>query len=403
MTTTIILNRSSVFDFGVWLPDLDGELRVLTMKEWTDPTGRAVVENFGSFDTAGLAELRVAELATQGPVRTVFGHSEYDLLRAARLREHLGLPGQTAESVRAYRNKALMKTFAAAAGIPVPPFRVLETPVDLLDFIAAHALPVVVKPVDGGGSRGVQVLGDRAAVAQFLAAWPERPYMVEGFVQGDMLHVDGLAIDGALRFAAASRYVHGCLAFQDGRSLGSVLLDPATTLAERAIAMTSRVIAALPASPLVAFHLELFHTPDDRLLLCEIASRTGGGKIIETIDVAWGVHLNRCWVRAAVGLDPELASRPAPSPYAGFLVIPPRRAVLTAVPPVPPVPWCVEYLAPHAPGAKLGKAVASVDHVAMMVVQGSSPEEVEARLLELDTWFAGETRWKEPDDVGSAA
>jgi hypothetical protein len=84
-------------------------------------------------------------------------------------------------------------------------------------------------------------------------------------------------------------------------------------------------------------------------------------------------------------------------------VIPPRHAVLTAVPPVPPMPWCVEYLAPHAPGAKLGKAVASVDHVAMMVVQGSSPEEVEARLLELDAWFAGETRWKEPDDVGSAA
>jgi len=401
--TTVILNRSSLFDYGRWLADLDGDLRVLSARDWTDPTGRAVVERFASFDGSGLAEQRVAELAAEQPIRTVFGHSEYDLLRAARLREHLGLPGQSAASVRAYRDKALMKTLAAAAGIACPPFRCLETAVDLLELIADHGLPVVVKPVDGGGSRGVQVLADRSAVARFLAAWPERPYMGEGFVDGDMLHVDGLAIDGAIRFAAASRYLRGCLAFQDGRSLGSVVLDPTTALHARAVALAAQVIAALPASPLVAFHLELFHTPDDRLLLCEIASRTGGGKIVETLDAAYGAQLNRSWVRAACGLDPELAPRPVPSPYTGWLIVPPRRAVLAALPPAPPVPWCVEYLTPHAPGARLGGAVASVDHVALMIVHGASPAEVEARVLELDAWFEREVRWTEADDVDRAA
>ena len=403
MAATLVFNRSTLFPYGQWLPDLDGELRVLTMKDWADPTGRAIVERFASFDTQGLAELRVAELAAREPIRTVFGHSEYDLLRAARLREHLGLPGQRADSVRAYRNKALMKTLAGAAGIPVPAFRALETAVDLLDFIAEHAFPVVVKPVDGGGSRGVQVLRDREALARFLERWPERPYMVERFVAGDMLHIDGLAIDGQLRFGAASRYLHGCLAFQHGRSLGSVLLDPSTALARRALAFAGQVMAALPASPLVAFHLEAFVTPDDRLMLCEIASRTGGAKIVETLHHALGVQLNRAWVRAAVGLDPELAPRPAPGPYAGWLVIPPRRGVLTAVPPAPPAAWCVDFDVPHAPGAALSTAVASVDHVAMMVVEGRSPDEVERRLHELDAWFASETRWTEPGDVGDAA
>ncbi len=396
---TIIFNRSTLFDYGAWLPELDGELRVLTARDWTDPTGRAVVERVASFDTAGAAELRVAELATQRPVHTVFGHSEYDLLRTARLREHLGLGGQSAASVRAYRDKALMKACAAAAGIEVPPFRRLETPVDLIAFVGDHGLPVVVKPVDGGGSRGVQVLRDDADLARFLGCWPERAFMVEVFVPGEMLHVDGLMIGEVMRFAATSRYLHGCLAFQDGRSLGSLLLDPTTSLAERAVAMATRVIAALPRSPLVAFHLELFHTPDDRLILCEIASRTGGAKIIEAIDLAYGVHLNRSWVRAAVGLDPALAPPTVPARYAGFLVIPPRRAVLVAAPTTAPAAWCVEYSMPHPPGARLDAAVASVDHVAMMVVHGDSPAQVEARLRELDAWFAHEARWTEPGDA----
>ena len=67
------------------------------------------------------------------------------------------------------------------------------------------------------------------------------------------------------------------------------------------------------------------------------------------------------------------------------------------------MPWCVEYLTPHAPGARLGGAVASVDHVALMIVHGASPAEVEARVLELDAWFEREVRWTEADDVDRAA
>ncbi len=394
----LIFNRSSVFDYPSWLADSDQELVVFTQREIPTSEAYAALETFDSFDRSGRAELRALELRERYQWRHVFGHSEYDLVRAARLRERLSLPGQSVESAQAYRDKARMKEHASASGIAVPAFRRLSSPLDLVDFADAHGYPVVVKPIDGGGSRGVSVLRDAAAVGQFLEMLPDRPYIIESFVAGEMYHVDGVWHEDRMLFAAASRYLAGCLAYQRGDSLGSMILPPQSALHGRLVDETTAIIRALPRSPLVAFHAEIFVTDDGRMVLCEIASRTGGALVAETLEVAYGVNINRLWTRLACGLPADSEPRSAPAPYAGWLVIPPCKGELLDAPQQAPFEWCERFLVPAKAGDRCTAPVASVDHVAMAIVTGDNETEVEERLRRVDRWFADTVVWNEHAD-----
>lgn len=53
-----------------------------------------------------------------------------------------------------------MKDCMAAAAVRTARYRRLMLPTDLPAFIEEHGYPVVVKPVDAAGSRGVRVLKD---------------------------------------------------------------------------------------------------------------------------------------------------------------------------------------------------------------------------------------------------
>lgn len=393
----LLFNRSLAFRFRDWLCDLEEEIVLFSQVDRPDAADYARVERIDSFDSDGRTDVRALEAARQTGVRTVFAHSEYDLIRAAKLRETLGLPGQSTESAFAYRDKVRMKQLAAKGGVAVPPYRRLCDPLDLHEFADQHGYPLVVKPCDGGGSRNTQVLRDREELQAWLVSGWTSGMMAEGYVEGDMYHVDGLVVGGEVVFASASRYVNGCLAFQDGVSLGSVLLDPESGMSDRMLAETRRVLDALPGAPVLAFHAEFFHTPDDRILLCEIASRTGGGPIVDTIREICGIQLNRAWVRLHCGLPEPLTDEREKGLLGGYLIVPSRPGTLLDIPESLPFDWVLRYTPSVHRGQVIGQAVSSVDSLATLIVKGSSEEIVTARLLEANEWLLSRLRWKEEE------
>lgn len=54
--------------------------------------------------------------------------------------------GQSLTNALRYRDKVVMKTICARHGIAVPQFGIVESASDILSFVKAHSLPVVVKP-----------------------------------------------------------------------------------------------------------------------------------------------------------------------------------------------------------------------------------------------------------------
>jgi biotin carboxylase len=407
MGILILHHRAALeaFPYDRYLHDYDGDVLLIASKEhlgWVGsglPTGEhgyRHMETVDGYELCGVVESRALELAREFDVTDVLSVQEHDLERAAQLREILGLQGHPLAGAEVWRNKLLMKQAVERAGIEVAAHAPVECATDLVAFAAEHGFPVVVKPRDGAGSLGVRVLRDQDELTGFLGEDLEMygPYqsnlMVEAFVDGPMCHVDGLVVDGEIQYIYASRYLFALSDFKQlHRGRLDTTIDPDDPLSVRLIDFTRSVIDALPAPRHFGFHAEVFRTPDDRLVLCEIAARPGGAQNRAIAEVMFGLDPFEGMVRANAGLPLGLeGERPLkPATMAGQLLFGRRTGKVLSVPGEPPFPWVARSSIAVKQGEVMTVPRYSADVMASFVVTGPDQRTTEARMRELEEWF----------------
>ncbi|WP_217240266.1 acetyl-CoA carboxylase biotin carboxylase subunit family protein [Streptomyces sp. AC555_RSS877] len=383
MTRVAVINYGPKSDYAAMLPELADTLHVFTHNELHNTDAFARYEHVPDCEFVPYPELRIRQLAAEKPFTHLITDNEYDLERVARIREDLGIPGQSAASALSFRDKVVMKEVASRT-VPTAAFARLETITDLTGFIAAHAYPVVVKPVKQGGSRDISVLRGEDDLMEFSRRHWREDLMVEDFVEGRMYHVDAVLAPG-YRFVASSRYVRSCLGVFSGENNGSIQLHPEEKFAGRLEEFLDRVLEAFEVPEISAYHLEVFHTPEDELVLCEIASRVGGDRIPALTRLTYGVDLHASWLRQSCGLpvDPPPAAPPA-EVHGSISILPQGRPV--RAPRRPPFAWVRHYEVNEklAPGAV---AQNSTSFLCFVIVGGRDLAEVEERLLQAETWL----------------
>jgi hypothetical protein len=359
------------------------------------------------FSTGGLPELVALDLHKEVRFSHVVAPSEFDLLRAAKLRQRLGLPGQSPASALAFRDKILMKELVAKAGLRVPRARRVHNAVDVIEFVEEHGYPVVTKPVAGASGVNTWILRSRADLEAMLqaglsASLETSPDLeVEEFVEGDLYHVNGLWLEGKPAAIWPSSYLgvdhltrlHGPVL---GGLAASCTLSPSNPLSARLNRFVEDVLKALPTPPATTFHAEVFHTRDDEIVLCEVASRTAGASIHVQFYHALGLDLARALVRVQAGLPvftEGVSCRAEPSPLVGLLVIPSREGTLVDLPETCPFPWVIQYRASGKRGTRYPSARTWMDTVASLQLAGSTEEEVQQRLQEVATWLDRQMVW----------
>ncbi|MFD5453320.1 acetyl-CoA carboxylase biotin carboxylase subunit family protein [Streptomyces sp. NPDC127100] len=376
---------------------------VVTAREYADGYSHLPhVHAFDAYDTNQLVEKTALRLAREFAVEAVFARAEADVVRAARLRERLGLPGQHTASALAFRDKVVMKDHLAGGPVDVPAYRRLDSAYTALDFVAEHGYPVVIKPVSESGSLGAAIIRDEAELDAYLASPWRGTSEIEVFVPGQMYHVDGLVAGGEVVFVHPFRYLNDCLSFRSNDWVANLPLTRQDPLYDRLVKAARAVLDELPTPPQTAFHAEFWITPDDRLVFCEIASRTGGGMISAMVRHAFGLDLDKAWLYAECGLS----STPDVSAYrpAGALCIPPQDGVLERLPAADEQPGCVrEVMVTGAVGQEFHGGVKSGLFLAGYVVDGDSEEDVAANLERVADWFSGTARWRPALPSGGVA
>jgi hypothetical protein len=134
----------------------------------------------------------------------------------------------------------------------------------------------------------------------------------------------------------------------------------------------------------------MFLTRDDEVVLCEIASRNGGGLINVMLKAMFGVHFPSAWVRASAGLPvpvPRDGTRMTPACLAGEARLLKRPGTVRVFPSGPPFPWVEQYETYVEPGQMSAGASASADLMAAMVVSAPAQADCENRLRRLTDWF----------------
>ncbi|MFI6015460.1 hypothetical protein ACIBAG_42995 [Streptomyces sp. NPDC051243] len=403
----LILNRASLAGrpYPDWL-GADHEAVLLTDAATvsSDPevrsaqlAGYAHAEFFDDFHFNPLVESRAVALHRKMAFDRVIALSEFDLVRAARLRELFAVPGQDVASATAFRDKLEMKRILERAGVPLAPYAPVANLADLLGFIDQQGFPVVVKPRWGGGSIDVHVLHNHQDVDSLLAAHRAlgtddgAQLLAEKYIEHELIHIDGLVVAGETLLMWPS--THGrttCLDFKEGGALQSSLLDPADPLLTPVRDLTRQALAALPTPDTCMFHAEVFLDADRRLVFNEIASRMGGGLIEGVLRLGFGITLPEVYVGALSGRTPPRI--PAePVQIAGWSLFPPRAGTLVEIPDTCPVPGISVYSRHAEPGTVLEAAQLSVSKIGSVLATGHARDEVETALTEALAWFERST------------
>ena len=249
----------------------------------------------------------------------------------------LGLPGISPAVAERATDKGRMRAALQAAGVPVPRYAVVG--VDRrgvsdqeLRMAAAIPLPVVAKPVDNMGARGVVRVDDAAqlaaAVAGARAQSRSGQAVVEEYMAGPELSIDALVCDGRVTICGiADRDIRFPPYFIEmGHTLPSAL---AADQLRDAVEVFGAAVAAIGIRNGAAKG-DIMVTADGAKI-GEIAARLSGGYMSGwTYPYASGVDLTGAGLEIAVGgPDPERAGALEPrwsrvSAERAFLSIPGR-------------------------------------------------------------------------------
>jgi hypothetical protein len=252
----------------------------------------------------------------------VIALSEYDLIPAGRIREALGVAGDHEADVLPARDKVVMKTAVANAGLRVPRFAPLPKALAGHAGAVAWAGPTVLKPLAGASSEGVRAFPTVAdaleAARRQVPPIATAEFEVEEFVAGPIIHVDGLLAAGEPVAVQASRYVGTCLGYAEGQPLGSVQIDTRPSLVRWTLACLRAV--GIQTGP---FHLEAIEAADG-LVFLEVGARFGGADVVDTFELATGIRMPSTQLRLAVeGIATRTEARaPGPGERYGWFIWP---------------------------------------------------------------------------------
>ena len=118
----------------------------------------------------------------------------------AAVAQAVGLPGISTESASLATDKYAMKMKLLADGIPVPWFSLVHSLSHLHEMVLEHGFPLVIKPVDSRGARGVLRLTSEVDVAWAyqlsLSYSPTQRVIVERFLDGPQVSTESMMLDG---------------------------------------------------------------------------------------------------------------------------------------------------------------------------------------------------------------
>lgn len=281
-------------------------------------SGATVADWHPAAGAAGL--LRIVEKAAAetgtAPTGVVAGF-EYAVPEAAELARALGLPALGAEAAEAVRQKDVMRRRCEERGV-AHPRSVLVGPESAgpcpLPF------PVVVKPVDCGGSLMVSLCRDEQEYTRARAVVhdpgedvrfhpnPRRTALVEEYVEGPEFSLDGWVDPGGPHLASVtSKFVS---APPDFFETGHIATAPACSPHGEVLERFARQVVAAFDLTVGPFHIETRIASGRGPVLIEVGARLAGDNIPELVLAGPGVDLCAAAADAARGLrhDPGALS-----------------------------------------------------------------------------------------------
>ena len=228
---------------------------------------------------------------------------------AAYVCEQMGLPTSPYKSVEILSNKDLFRQFLQENGFNCPKAMGFTAYEDALNHIDEFTLPVMVKPVDSSGSKGINKMTDRSQLKAFvedaLHYSRGKRFIIEEFIvkNGHQISGDAFSVDGKLVFHCLGNEFYDPNCDKDFAPLGECWpFQMDHKYIEDLEEQLQRVMSLLDMKS-NAYNVEAIVGEDDKVYLLELGARSGGSLIPQVTECATGVNMVTWVIQAAAG-DP---------------------------------------------------------------------------------------------------
>ena len=233
---------------------------------------------------------------------------------AAFVAEKMGLPGNPYKSVKTLSEKDLYRSFLRLNKFNTPWYGGFNTLKDFSSSSSQFTYPVIVKPVDSSGSKGISAVNDfwemDKAITHAIQFSRSNRFIVEEFIEKKYPQLDG------------DIFVHNgkIIAYYLGDQRNDVAINPFVPssinypsllpdfIHDKIKSELQRAIDLLKIK-FGGFNIEVIVDEKDEIYLIEIGARNGGNCIPDIIKCASNVDMIKMSVDASMEVEPKILNR----------------------------------------------------------------------------------------------
>lgn len=250
---------------------------------------------------------------------------DFDVEKAAFLRETFRIPGMGQTTARYFRDKLAMRMKAAEAGIPVPPFSSLFHDEDINEYASRVPAPWVVKPRAEASATGIKKVHSAHELWEVVHGLGEKrhEYLVEQFKPGAVYHADAITVGGKSGFCRISKYLNTPFEVAHGGGIFRSATVPFGGEEDLSLQALNEQVMSAFGMQFSASHTEYIKCNEDgKYYFLETSSRVGGAHLAEMVEASSGVNLWAEWARLETAMAKGQAYKvpKAKDDYAGIVV-----------------------------------------------------------------------------------
>lgn len=244
------------------------------------------------------------------------------VVTAAYVAEKMGLPScGSYESVSILQNKGRFRKFLTEHGFNVPVAKGYTSIEDAVKDVDLFNWPVIVKPTDSAGSKGVTRVDDpkelKKSIEYALSFSHCDEFIIEDFItqKGFSSDTDSFSVDGELKFVSFNSQRFDADA--ENPYTPAAYSWPSSMSKEHQEELKNEIQRLLHLLNMGTsiYNIETREGTDGKAYIMEVSPRGGGNRLAECLHYATGVDLVKNTVRAAVGLPVEGVEQ---KPYDGY-------------------------------------------------------------------------------------
>jgi len=245
----------------------------------------------------------VSFMARMERIDRIVALDDFDVEKAASLREHLRVPGMGDTTARHFRDKLAMRMMAKEMNIPVPDFIHVLNHNDLNKFSETFPFPYIIKPRMLAGAYGLKKVFNKEEMWKQINHFGDEQsfFLMERFIPGNIYHVDSIIYENEIRFALASKY--GRPPFEiayEGRVFSSRTIERGSETEQKLLDLNEKVLKALGMLRGIS-HTEFIEAAQDgKIYFLETSARVGGANLSELVLAASGINLWREWAKIEI-------------------------------------------------------------------------------------------------------